>query len=275
MSLQQIYDVEARIISVSNVRGKVYKMAIDAPEIAGTAKPMQFVNVALGDSTDPLLRRPFSLSGIYPDRGIIEITWAVVGRGTEIMAGWQAGQSVKVLGPLGNGLDIANLCLDHGLILVAGGTGLAPLFPPASQALARKAEVNVFYGARSADDLLDTGDLVTGCRLHLATEDGSTGFEGLVTDLLEAHLGVQGTGDNGKPTVISCGPKPMLKQVKHICNRHGFPLLVSLEERMACGYGVCQGCAVPSAGRKSGYYRVCTDGPVFWADDIDLGECTK
>lgn len=273
MDLRQIHDVDARIVRLSNIRGNLYSMCLEAPEIARTAKPMQFVNIALGDSTDPLLRRPFSLSGIHPDRGTIGITWAVVGRGTQIMAGWQAGRSVRVLGPLGNGLGIDRLCIDHGLVLVAGGTGIAPLTPLASQALEKEAELQVFYGARSASELLDTGDLGAACTVHLATEDGSVGFGGLVTGLLEARLSAGALG-NGRPTVVSCGPKPMLNHVKQICNRHGLPLLVSLEARMACGYGVCQGCVVPRAGGKQGYYRVCTDGPVFRAEDIELGECT-
>ena len=274
MSLRELVDVDARIVSVENLRGKVYKTAMIAPEIAQRAKPMQFVNIALGNSTDPLLRRPFSLSGIHPGSGIIEITFAVVGRGTQIMAGWQPGQQAKVLGPLGNGLDLGGLCLDHGLILVAGGTGLAPLLPVASVALKAQVDLKVFYGARSADDLLDTGELGAGCQFYLATDDGSAGTKGLVTDVFESYLSGLGTGDTGRPTVIACGPKPMLRQIKRICKRYGLPLVVSLEERMACGYGVCQGCVVPSAGMKHGYYRVCTDGPVFWADDIDLGECT-
>ena len=268
MSAKQIHDVDAVIISLTNIRGNLYTMSLRAPAIAETAKPMQFVNIALGDLSDPLLRRPFSLSGIYPDSGVIGITWAVVGRGTQIMARWQAGESVRVLGPLGNGLDIDELDTSQGLLLVAGGTGLAPMIPLVSRALAKDAEVHIFYGARSADDLLDMGG---GCRVHLATEDGSIGFKGLVTGLLESSW--MGALGDSKPTVISCGPRPMLSAVKRICRRHRLPLLVSLEERMACGYGVCQGCAVPSA--RGGYHRVCTEGPVFWADRLDHGECTR
>ncbi len=276
MSMRQIHDVEARVISLNKVRGKVYNVCLMAPEVAAIAKPMQFVNVTVGGSTDPLLRRPFSLSAIDAENGIIEITWAVVGRGTKMMAGWAVGQSVGVLGPLGNGLDMNKLPLDRGLVLVAGGTGLAPLMPLASQARKTKTKTIVFYGARSANELLDTTCLEQGCQLHIATEDGSVGFKGLVTDLLETHLGsVVRVSAAGKATVISCGPNPMLNQAKQICNRYGFPLLVSLEERMACGYGLCQGCAVQSSGHKQEYYHVCTDGPVFWADDINLGECMK
>lgn len=273
---KEVFHVDARVINVNRVKGNIYTLRFEAPEIAEAALPLQFVNVAVGDSTDPLLRRPFSLSGIHKRKGTIEITWAVVGVGTEIMSKWVAGHKASVLGPLGNGLDLDQLSLHKGLLLVAGGTGAAPLMPLARQAVNNGASVTFFNGARSAVELLDLSSLKDGCRLHLATEDGSLGTKGFVTGPLQSYLIRKAASlPDSRVTVIACGPKAMLGQVKQICSRHGLPLLVSLEERMACGYGLCQGCVVKSKSVEGKYYRVCTDGPVFWAKDVDLGECAQ
>lgn len=273
MTSREIADVRARVISVSSERGEVYKALLYAPEIAGQAKPMQFVNVMVRDSGDPLLRRPFSISAIDPGGGTIEITWAVVGRGTKIMSQWCPGQSVRILGPLGNGIDLAGFDSIHELILVAGGTGLAPLIPLATAALEKKTGVKLFYGAKSAKDLLDTiGLRDKGCRVYLVTEDGSEGGKGLATDLLNKHLDdvVRNGHSQNKVIAVACGPKPMLNHVKQTLRNGDIPLFVSLEERMACGYGLCKGCATRPSGPGQGYYHVCTDGPVFLADDVDL-----
>ncbi len=273
---RKIYEVKARIINTHRVKGSIYTLSFEAPEIAATALPLQFVNVTVGNSTDPLLRRPFSLSGIHEKKGIIEITWAVVGAGTKMMSQWTVDRRVSVLGPLGNGLDPDHLPLHKGLLLVAGGTGAAPLLPLAQQVIKKGASVTFFNGARSAAELIDVSSLKDGCELHVATEDGSLGTKGFVTDPLRSYLARKAClSPNFKVTVVACGPKAMLSQVKQICGRYEFPLLVSLEERMACGYGLCQGCVVKSQGVEGKYYRVCTDGPVFWAGDVDLGECVQ
>lgn len=276
MSVRQIHDVEAQVISLDKAPGNTYKVCLKAPQIAINAKPMQFVNVLIGESTDPLLRRPFSLSAIEPEDGLIEITWAVVGKGTKMMTEWTIGQKVNVLGPLGNGFDINTLSNRQCLVIVAGGTGLAPLIPLIRLAKERKMNIYLFYGASSANQLLDTTSLSKGCSIHFATEDGSLGYKGLVTNLLETHIGrIVEDRLAGQVTAISCGPRPMLNQVKAICIEHKVSLFVSIEGRMACGYGLCQGCVIKSSGSEQEYYHICTDGPVFKADDVDLGECVE
>ncbi len=269
----KIYDEKAKILSLNRIQNQIFHAEILAPQIAQIAKPMQFVNIRIVNSTDPLLRRPFSLSRIDVDAKIIGITWAAIGRGTNIMAKWSAGQQISVLGPLGNGLDLDSLTLDNGLLIVAGGTGLAPLLPLISKAHSKRIDMVTLYGATSSDDMFDISNLQKKCQLHLATEDGSQGIKGFVTVLLKEYLCSLTASNNCKPMVISCGPKPMLKRVKQLCNEHEFPLMISLEEQMACGYGLCQGCAVQASDANLGYYRVCTDGPVFWANDVNLGEC--
>ncbi len=274
MSSKEVFDVKARLITLNKAQGNVYRAILHAPQIAERAKPMQFVNVMVREEGAPLLRRPFGLSAIDSETGAIEITWAVVGLGTRIMSEWAPGQTVSVLGPLGNGMDMSKLDHQSNLVLIAGGTGLAPLLPLASIARKNNTDVSLFYGAKSASQLMDTACLKNkGCQVFLATEDGSEGVKGLATDLLKEHLLPLEPGhcQAGDTTGIACGPKPMLKQVKQIFKKTGVPLFVSLEERMACGYGLCQGCATRASGlSREGYYHVCTDGPVFLADNVDL-----
>ncbi|MEX0974129.1 MAG: dihydroorotate dehydrogenase electron transfer subunit [Bacillota bacterium] len=261
-------DERAQVLSVERGSGRTVRALLSSPQIARSAKPMQFVMVKVRDGADPFLRRPFSLSLIRPDDGLIGITWDVVGRGTEIMALWEPGQEILVLGPLGNGLEIEPVSgQPRRLYLIAGGTGLAPMFPLAEAAKARGWDVSVFYGARSAEFLLDYSVFDgLGCHTQVATDDGSLGRKAFVTDLAAAALAGAAPGD----LAVSCGPIPMTRAVKALCSGIGVDLLVSLEERMACGTGLCKGCAVKAAVSE-GYYHVCSDGPVFRAQDVDLG----
>ncbi|MGE5578622.1 MAG: dihydroorotate dehydrogenase electron transfer subunit [Bacillota bacterium] len=318
-------DEKAHVLSIEKSGGRSVRALLAAPQIARAAKPMQFVMVKARDGVDPFLRRPFSLSAIEPDEGIIGITWDVVGRGTEIMAGWEPGDEIMVLGPLGNGLDLSEVSQkrhqsqntevsnasssstsstqgsttddQHGtsssgqpgrLFLIAGGTGLAPMFPLAKSAMGLGWDVSVFYGARSADLLHDCAPLrALGCQVDLCTDDGSVGPRSFVTDLARSALASAGPND----LAVSCGPTPMTRSLKRLCSELGVTLYVSLEERMACGTGLCKGCAVkmaPTYGEPgitgqgahaatrveaevSGYYHVCSDGPVFLSTMVELG----
>jgi dihydroorotate dehydrogenase electron transfer subunit len=273
MSSLQIFDVEARVLSVTKCQGNAYSAILEAKEIASCAKPMQFVNIMVRESRDPLLRRPFSLSDIEPSKGTIAVTWAVVGKGTELMTKWQSNQHIKVLGPLGNGIDSEFFHRAEKLILIAGGTGFAPLFLLAKTARQMNIDTTVLYGAKSLDLVMDSRPLQEmGCLVRIATEDGSLGTKGLVTDLLENEIDIASDKPEDTAGVVSvaCGPLPMLAAVKSELSDTNIPLYVSLEQRMACGYGLCQGCVVKSTRPEEGYYRVCTDGPVFLASDVDL-----
>lgn len=312
------FDEKAQVLSIERGGGRSVRALLAAPQIARSAKPMQFVMVKARDGVDPFLRRPFSLSAIEPDEGIIGITWDVIGRGTEIMAGWEPGDEVMVLGPLGNGLDLAEvsrhvLSAEPGnsssgmpgnsasqdtvpsrLFLIAGGTGLAPMFPLAESANRLGWEVSVFYGARSAGLLLDSAPLkALGCEVQICTDDGSEGPCGFVTGLAKSALASASPND----LAVCCGPTPMTQSLMRLCSEYGVTLYVSLEERMACGTGLCKGCAVKIASSYAnpsvaearpgvagytnspthvepggqGYYHVCSDGPVFLSTMIDLG----
>jgi dihydroorotate dehydrogenase electron transfer subunit len=289
--VKKIADTEARIVSVGEEQGGVWSALLLAPEIARAAKPMQFVQVKVSTGTDPFLRRPFGISRIDRESGLIGITWALVGKGTALMAEWEAGDTVTVLGPLGNGFEPgAHLaksarqgtgCHSHRnrrVWLIAGGTGLAPLYPLASSCRELGCEVTLLYGAKSRGLLMDTSLFrEMGCKVSIATEDGSEGTRGFVTAPLGALLSdVRDPEPDRDPVLaVACGPTPMLQAVKsHLSTdtyRGSIDLYVSLESRMACGTGLCKGCAVKAAPPRTGYLHVCSDGPVFSAGDVLLG----
>jgi len=200
---------------------------------------------------DPLLPRPMALYRVFEEK--LEFRFKVVGRGTAILAGLAPGAVLSVLGPLGNGFPAPR----PGDWLVGGGTGIASLYE-----LARDAPpgVRVRLGGRSRADILGLADFeMLGVDLALATDDGSHGARGFVTDLLTPRAG---------ETVFACGPDGMMRRAHALARAAGARCLVSLENNMACGYGVCLGCAVRT---DTGFRYVCTHGPVFAADSLGWG----
>ena len=187
------------------------------------------------------------------------------------MSHWQPGQMVDAIGPLGQPFAPT----EEYSILVGGGVGVPPLAMLASQMLAlqsRSGQVMALIGARSKHDVLCRDDFLRcGVPIEIATEDGSEGYAGLITDLLKIHLGT--AIRNQKNTVVfSCGPLPMLRAVAALCRQTNVQCQVSLEENMPCGIGICNGCVVPvvGAGDEYGRYRrICVDGPVMWEHEID------
>ncbi len=214
-------------------------------------RPGQFVMLRTGHGFDPLLRRPFC---IYNTKeGCVEILYRVVGRGTSIMAGLKRGDRVDVLGPLGNGFELSEI---DDVLMVAGGMGIVPFYLVAKELLKRGKTPGLLYGVKKEEELTLADDLrELGVKISSVVEerDGR-----LVTELLEE------TPPAGK-TVLACGPREMLKRVASLCESRGVECLVSLETSMACGMGVCMGCAVET---PAGYRMVCADGPVFNAREL-------
>jgi dihydroorotate dehydrogenase electron transfer subunit len=199
---------------------------------------------------------------IYRERGSeIEILLKVHGRGTALLAEVQVGQTVRVVGPLGCGFELP--VAGEQAVIVAGGTGIASVLGLVAGCVgACLPAPRVLLGARSSGDLMGETDFAElGVELQIATEDGSRGEKGLVTTLLEAAL----AGDE-KQRVYVCGPTPMMARVSEIAASRGRPCIASLENPMACGFGVCLGCAAPL--RDGGFELVCRDGPVFDAGRI-------
>lgn len=232
--------------------------------IAKNIIPGQFIQVRLNKlSNDPLLCRPFAV--YQTDGDIIDILFKIVGKGTRLLSGKVADDELMITGPLGNGFPVDD---NFGkALLVAGGMGIAALHP-----LIKKLEgheVIVLLGACSEDMLLGFDELVSqGVCVLTATEDGSCGYRGMVSQLLEEVIAEE-KHKTEDCKIYSCGPIPMLKAIAEISERNNIKAYVSLEEKMACGIGACLGCAIEiksDSGKK--YKMVCKDGPVFDSQEI-------
>lgn len=240
-----------------------YLLTLNCADIAQTAQPGQFVHLRVGDGTDPLLRRPLSIMLTNPDLDEAQILVRTVGRGTQIVAGHDEGAEYDLLGPLGTGWRTPQG--DENVMFVAGGIGVAPLVFLADRA--RMAEntpyVRGLFGGATEDALVCWQEFSSRCNEFTAvTEDGSAGETGRVTDILGPEI------ERYRPNrVYACGPDGMLAAVAEICEGAQVACQVSMEQWMGCGVGACLGCAIPSAG--GGYVRVCTEGPVFDAAQID------
>lgn len=277
--------MRAKVLFNSCIRGAYYRLTLQLPRRV-EALPGQFFMIRPGlpgSPSDPLLPRPFSIHRSTPD-GIIEILYKIVGKGTTLIAHTDERGEVEVLGPLGNGFDIRSGASSGEILMVAGGMGVAPMITLAKtlkDSYPRK-RIVIFLGGRSAGDLLCVDELKkTATELILVTQDGSAGVKGYVTEPLEKYLNElrEGTDLKSAPSteassrsvIYACGPSPMLQRISEIAEPLAIGTYFSLEAAMACGIGLCMGCAIRRRDGK-GYYLVCTDGPVFRGNAVDLGE---
>jgi len=263
-------DVWAAVLENRRLSADYSVLALEAPEIARTALPGQFVMLKQSPGLEPLLRRPFSVFEILRDdaglpRGI-SILNKRVGTSTRQIYDAERGQHVACLGPLGKPFTVIDA--GHQAWMVAGGVGLAPFATLAEALAGRGVSMTLFYGGRSASDLYYVEMFEgLGARVVLATEDGTRGTRGRITAPLEAHLSASG----GSPvSLFACGPEPMLAAVARLCARHGRHCEVSVERVMGCGLGGCYSCVVPIRAPGGGphFVRSCIGGPVFEASTI-------
>lgn len=243
-----------------------FELVVRAPWLAATARPGQFVQVRAAETgTEPLLRIPLGVHKVHKED--ISLLYRVVGRGTRVLSGRRPGEQIDILGPLGNGFDLAPFENDRKrkAVLVAGGHGMAPLYFLAQRLEALGVEVEVLQGVCEARHILcREGVQELGIEMTIATECGAVGHKGYITDLLEEDKD-RFIGDGAQHLIFGCGPRPMLKALAALARRHGFSASLSLDAYMACGIGVCLGCAVETV---SGYRYVCKDGPVFGSEEI-------
>ncbi len=253
--------VTGKIVSKTQIAAGHFQMGLLCPYIARNTRPGQFIQVRVSRLYDPLLCRPLA---VYRSRGdVFDMLFKVVGRGTRILAEKAVGDTIDIIGPLGNGFPVDNDL--RRAILVAGGMGVAALMRLAEEMAERR--ITALIGASTRGKIVGEKDLADlGAEVHIATEDGSAGHKGMVSELLEKIL----LEVEDSASIFACGPMPMLKVVARIAASCNIRAYVSLEERMACGVGACLGCAcqVTSPEGETRYKMVCTDGPVFDAQEI-------
>lgn len=259
---------EVRVEANRALSGGYFLLELAAAEptpIAATT-PGQFVMLRGEWGRELLNPRAFSILHA-PDERRFSILAKVYGEGTRRMQALEVGARMTATGPLGVGFSPPVAGVRD--LLVAGGVGLPPLhfYARVAAETGLAGQVEMIYGGRDAGDLVLLDDLAAwGVQTRLATEDGSAGVRGYVTAALQPRLAAAAAA--GEPVrVLACGPTPMLAAVRQLGLRAGAPTLLCLEENMACGFGVCLGCAVPVYGPKP-YRYCCTDGPVFDAREV-------
>lgn len=253
---------------------RTFRIRLAAPEIAAAIRPGQFVMLRLPGRSDPLLARPFALYETTEDFAAFDVVYLVVGKMTALLAEVRVGEEIEVWGPLGQPfLDLGEV---ERATCVAGGIGQTPFLAFAKELLGTRGygglpprkrvdRVALYYGVRTLSLAAGVDDFrYAGVEVHLASDDGSIGSRGYVTQLLKSH----------GPTspLIGCGPEPMLHALIKIAAKWEAQCQVSLETPMACGIGACFSCVtkVFAADGSWDYKRVCVDGPAFDAKQLNL-----
>ena len=299
--------MHAEVDSLRRLHGDYYLQCFTSPRLV--FEPGQFVMVKPSGSLDPFLPRAYSILRVQrPGRQatsgktVVEILYKVIGKGTTALSQLTRGDRVDFLGPLGNGYRVPQSLTTA--LLVAGGIGVPPVVALAERLAGSgftvhgsrsaksghrssgigRLKIVAFVGGKTRHDVLCVADLrKAGATVHVATEDGSLGHRGLVTDLLESFLQASDNGE--RSSVFACGPHPMLHAVARIAERFGIPCQASLEAEMGCGFGACMGCVIPTkrsavssqqsaqgpmadSGQPTAYKLCCKDGPVFDAQEI-------
>ncbi|KXG74296.1 dihydroorotate dehydrogenase electron transfer subunit [Thermotalea metallivorans] len=248
-----------QIIETQCIGPDVYKIVIEKPQGWENIRPGQFFHIRAGEDWYPLLRRPISVCEI---QGIgISFVVRKSGKGTELLCSRKPGESLDLLGPLGNGFTIEG----EKVILVGGGIGTAPLLELCR--IFKDKDVTVLLGFRAEPYLVEVFQRYSH-HVKVATEDGSVGYKGYVTTLLEEEL-----AKRSMDMIYACGPEVMLKEVQRISRRYGVKSQLAMEERMACGVGACLVCSCKvKAGEGWDYVRTCKEGPVFSGDEVMFDE---
>ncbi|MDR5659322.1 dihydroorotate dehydrogenase electron transfer subunit [Serpentinicella sp. ANB-PHB4] len=245
-----------KILSNKEIVPGMYELDILAPKMAQISEPGQFMNLYC-KSESRLLPRPISICEINKEAETLKLIYAVVGKGTEEISQMREGETIKVMGPFGNGFKVGKE-QDH--IIIGGGVGTPPLLELVKHLKGKK---RVYLGFRTNPILVEAFEK-HGAEVHVATEDGSFGTKGNVMDILTK---TEPQGD----IVYSCGPKPMLKAVYNWAKEKNIPSQLSFEERMACGIGACLVCTCKIQREQEVDWenrRVCKDGPVFNGDEV-------
>lgn len=270
MTAPALMQYQAAVLENVALAERTYRIRVESPQIAAAILPGQFLMLRLPGTSDPLLGRPFALYDTVLDRAdkphALDVVYLVVGKMTGKLAAVRAGDKIDVWGPLGNGFP--DLAGKERVALVAGGIGQTPFVAYVRELLGNRGygahaprqkvtQVALYYGVRTKALAAGVADFRhAGAAVHLASDDGSVGHHGFVTQLLESH--------ERPDHIVGCGPEPMLKALKALAERWNVPCHLSLETPMACGVGICFSCVTPVRTAEGwDYRRVCIDGPVF------------
>ena len=250
------------VVSQESIGAGIYSMWIQTDRIAADAKPGQFVSLYTNDKSK-ILPRPISLCEIDKENGRLHLVYRVTGQGTgtDEFSQMKAGDTIPVLGPLGNGFPL-DAVKGKKVFLMGGGIGIPPMLETAKQLDAEKIMV---LGYR--DELFLNKEFEAYGDVYVATEDGSAGTKGNIMDAIREN-------DLEADAIFACGPAPMLRAIKAYALEKGIPCWISMEERMACGVGACLACVCKSKDMDSHSHvhnkRVCKDGPVFLSTEVEL-----
>ena len=247
----------AKVVRQQQIDEGIFDMELSFPKGAALAKPGQFIAMYCNDKSK-LLPRPISICGIDPTEGTLRVVYRVAGEGTKEFSEMKAGDTLEVMGPLGNGFTMKN----EKAIIIGGGIGIPPMLELAKEL---DCEKTIVLGYR--DELFLNKEFEQYGKVVIATEDGSCGTKGNVLDAIRAE-GVEGQ------VIYSCGPTPMLRALKQYAADNGIEAWISLEEKMACGIGACLACVCKSkdVDHHTNVHnkRICKDGPVFNAQEVEL-----
>lgn len=250
--------ISSTIYSQKQLTEGIFNMWLHAPEIVEEVKPGQFLMVYINDSSK-LLPRPISICEIDYKNGNVRLVYRIVGKGTKHLSQYQSGESLKIMGPLGNGFPLK----DKTALLVSGGIGIAPMLELVKRLKSKKHVVLGYHDKK----MFLRKDFEKYAKVYVSTEDGSYGIEGNVIDAIKL-------AEIKADIIYACGPISMLRALRTYANGNNIQCYISLEERMACGIGACLGCVCRSKNidPHSNVYnkRICKDGPVFLVDEVEF-----
>lgn len=249
---------ETQVVENISINSETYRMKIHAPCVTDEAKPGQFIMLEINSLNDPLLNRPFGIAAMDKAEKTFTVFYRVVGKGTDLLTKKKQGESIRVVGPLGNGFEMNA----KKPLLIGGGMGLAPLLFVAQEMCPNPVEV--IAGGRTKDELFWVNLFADIChKVHVTTDDGSLGTKGTCVSIIPQLF-----EKNKFDAILACGPAPMLRAVVECAQSLNIPCQVSLEKHMACGFGACLTCTCEK--KDGGYFQVCKHGPVFKAEEVKL-----